>query len=307
VFDEIILLEVDNLPALVWSSLRVLKRLFGYDTIIDLEIHSRLSVIFMLLTCARNRIGFYTDISYWRCHLNTHLLYYNPAGGVYYFYDQIVRLFSVQALSLPDSRKVFRQNLGLAVEPAGTREAEPYRLGIGSCCSELGNVRKLTPAQWGEVLSQALMGQSAQALEIVLLGGKADAEFCQSVVTVLESALQKRFPGLSVKNQAGRLSMRDSILTISTCARFLCIDSGLLHLSRLLGIPTESYWGATSPELMLREIDPHIDQIHYARLPCSPCIHVTSTPPCGGNNVCMQRLTASGQSVESNPGWVIIS
>jgi hypothetical protein len=31
-------------------------------------------------------------------------------------------------------------------------------------------------------------------------------------------------------------------------------------------------------------------QIIYKPIYCSPCVHEVDEPPCGGNNVCMQRI-----------------
>ncbi|HEY1183982.1 MAG TPA: hypothetical protein VGE89_07345, partial [Bryobacteraceae bacterium] len=75
IFDETVIVRDDRgLPTLAADSARAFRKLFRHDALIDLEIHSRLTTVFALLTVARNRIGFFTSISFWRRHLNTHLL-----------------------------------------------------------------------------------------------------------------------------------------------------------------------------------------------------------------------------------------
>ena len=74
------------------SSFITLKNLFLQDTIINLELYSRLSTIFSLLTCARNRIAFHKDDFFWREHVETHHVYFNLYSGSYYFYDRIIKL-----------------------------------------------------------------------------------------------------------------------------------------------------------------------------------------------------------------------
>jgi hypothetical protein len=53
---------------------RAWKRLFRTGCA-DFEVHSRLTMVFCLLTCARNRAGFYIMASFWRRNLSTHLLF----------------------------------------------------------------------------------------------------------------------------------------------------------------------------------------------------------------------------------------
>jgi hypothetical protein len=59
VFDEILVLDDRSFVGLVTSSLRCLRTCFGNDTVIDLEIYSRLSTVLGIFTCARNRLGFF--------------------------------------------------------------------------------------------------------------------------------------------------------------------------------------------------------------------------------------------------------
>jgi ADP-heptose:LPS heptosyltransferase len=85
----------------------------------------------------------------------------------------------------------------------------------------------------------------------------------------------------------------------------ICIDSALLHYARLLGIPTISFWGPTDPASRLRESDVNRDEIHYHKLPCSPCVHVAQEPPCRGDNVCMRFAVDPDRVMEANPKWIL--
>src|SRR5262249_33076134 len=53
VFDEIIVIEDRAIGPLLWHSLSALSKLFLSDSILDLEIHSRLTTVLALMTCAR--------------------------------------------------------------------------------------------------------------------------------------------------------------------------------------------------------------------------------------------------------------
>jgi ADP-heptose:LPS heptosyltransferase len=87
IFDETLLIDDSTLPRTVSTALGAARRLFACDCIIDLEVHSRLSAVLTLLTCARNRVGFYTESGLWRRYIYTHLLFFNKHTGVFNFYE----------------------------------------------------------------------------------------------------------------------------------------------------------------------------------------------------------------------------
>ena len=82
----------------------------------------------------------------------------------------------------------------------------------------------------------------------------------------------------------------ESLVCIARSKQFIGIDSGLLHFATLLGIESWSIWGPTAPHTRLRPINGFKDHILYKPVFCSPCIHVTETPPCEGNNICIKNI-----------------
>jgi hypothetical protein len=82
VFDEIIVIRDDSAVTLVGDALSAIRKVFRCDAIVDLEVHSRLTTVFSVVTCAVNRVGFYTGISFWRQKLATHLLFCNISNGI---------------------------------------------------------------------------------------------------------------------------------------------------------------------------------------------------------------------------------
>ena len=89
----------------------------------------------------------------------------------------------------------------------------------------------------------------------------------------------KEFRSLTATNLAGKTSLEESVRGLANVDQLICIDSALLHFARLQGIPTLSFWGPTDPASRLRESQFNHDEIHYRRLPCSPCVHVASFWP----------------------------
>jgi ADP-heptose:LPS heptosyltransferase len=300
IFDEIIVIRDDSgLFALGVDSIKAFRRLFAYDAVIDLEIHSRLTTVFALLTGARNRLGFFTGISYWRRHLNTHLLFCNITNGIYNFYDQLAEIFGTAAVDVLECEREFRSKLGeWKFEDNGV-----FRVAIAPACSALSRERMLLREDWVGIVTQRLARlDPAAKVEIHLLGAPCDhAELSQ-----LGTLLEKQFVGrANVLNHAGKTKLRESVQIVAAMDEVLCIDSALLHFSRLVGRRTVSFWGPTDPATLMRPNSRGLDEIHYVRIPCSPCVHHSHQAPCQGQNICMRLAVDPTAPVPLNKPWVL--
>jgi ADP-heptose:LPS heptosyltransferase len=299
IFDEVIVIRDRSLWALALDSLAAIRKCFRCPAILDLEIHSRLSTVFTLFTCARNRIGFYTGVSFWRRNLSTHLLFYNVSNPIYDCYDRIAALWDAPVPDFRTCSGVFRSSLNL---PEGRRSnPERLRLGVTPCCSELSNERMLLPEEWLEVLKRRLAAADpAQQVEAHLFGGPSDKQALDRLGVVFQSGL----PRLTVINHAGK-PLLDSIRTLDEMDEVFCIDSALLHFARLLGKPTVSFWGPTDPKVLLRPAAVPFESVRYIKLSCSPCVHLAERPPCEGQALCMRLAADPQHSTERNPAWVL--
>ncbi len=278
VFDEILCIEDRNHFSLVRSSLAVWLRCLGsVDTVVDLEVYSKLTTVFSVLTAARNRIGFYLESTYWRLRIHSHLLFFNRFSGSYLFYDAIAELLDAP---IPDRRTYedhFRKNMVRLSQPETKR-----RITIGHGCSDFGKERMLSPEQWVQALTRR---NRAAEYEYIFLGSKNEREEAERIIGLL----RERLSGVSCINKCGTLSLRESLAFIDTSDEFWGIDSALIHFARLLGKKTVSFWGPTAPETRLRDEDLPTE-IHYKKILCSPCIHVAEAPPCRGRNICIESL-----------------
>ena len=299
VFDEIIVIRDSSPVYLLLDSLTAVRKVFRCGAIVDLEIHSRLTTVFSLVTCAKNRIGFYTGISFWRQKLATHLLFCNITNGIYYFYDQIALLFGAEIPDMGHCIPRFRSTLGV---PARSRDTECLRLALAPCCSDLGRERMLHPKEWIEILQRRLaMETTGRKVEIWLMGGRGDHQALEELSALILAA----FPQVATVNLAGKTSLAESVRKLSEVEELFCIDSALLHFARLQGIPTVSFWGPTDPASRLRESEFNRDQTHYFKLPCSPCVHVAQEAPCGGNNICMRFAVNPDARIDINQPWIV--
>ena len=299
VFDEIIVIRDDSALTLVGDSLAAIRKVFRCDAIVDLEIHSRLTTVFSVVTCAVNRVGFYTGISFWRQKLATHLLFCNISSGIYYFYDQIATLFGGHAPEMGECVSAFRRQLGVAQR---TADAGNLRIALAPCCSELGRERMLQDREWVDVLGRRFSREDpGRKIEIRLMGARGD----RAALEQLSGTIQRAFPDIVTANYAGKTSLAESVRGLAEVDELICIDSALLHFARLLGIPTISFWGPTDPASRLRASDSNRDEIHYHKLSCSPCVHVAQEPPCRGNNQCMRFAVDPDRQADTNPKWIL--
>jgi ADP-heptose:LPS heptosyltransferase len=299
-FDEIITIRDTSFFALLFDSFRAIFRLFRCPAIVDFEIHSRLSTVFCVLTLARNRIGFYTANSFWRRGLATHLLFCNLSGGIYHFYDQVAGLFEIPVVPFDVACEQFQRAFPpAAAKPVGgAGEIGARRIAIAPCCSDLGRERMLSLEQWRTVVGR--VAASGQAYSLHLLGGPGDVAYTAALAEALSTISP---PPAAVENLAGKLSLEESVAFLRTVERLFTIDSALLHFARLLRVPTDSFWGPTDPADRLRESGRLEERIHYARLTCSPCVHIASVPPCKGRNICMECAVNPDSPLPRNPIW----
>lgn len=295
VFDRIFALDDRSLLRLAGSAARSWPQLIGVDTVIDLEVYSRLSTVLSLLTLARNRVGFYLEAAFWRRGLHTHLLFFNRFSATHRFYDQVARLLG----AAPATREACEEALRRELPPAPPREPGRRRVAIGHACSDLARERMLSPSQWRTLLERR--GGLAGA-EVHVLGGADDRNDAEALI----AACAPHLPDAAWHDPCGRLRLEQSLALLGSSDEFIGIDSALLYFARLLGVPTTSFWGPTDPATRLQAFPGARDTVHYQKIACSPCIHVAEVPPCRGRNFCMSALIEP-LSEDEQPMWVIES
>lgn len=278
VFDEVVLIDDRSIFSLLFSSLKALSKVFRTDTFIDLEVHSRLSTIFSVFTCARNRLGFYREDVKNRRYFNTHHVFFNLHHGAYIFYEKLFSYIGADPLPI---REV--QN---KVLPFYKKEnfKETYQIAIGHGCSDLSPERQLKATQWLIHFKRYLPERNN--IEVIFLGGPKEFELGREI----HNLLQDSFPKIVFRNTCGTLKLSESLVVLANADEFWGIDSSLLHYARLFGKKTMAYFGPTMPQSLLRPIEDLDETIFYRPIYCSPCVHNTETPPCEGKNQCIEQF-----------------
>lgn len=275
VFDEIICIDDRNLPSMFTSMVRAWFRCFRVDTVVDMEVYSKLTTVFSVLTAARNRIGFYLESVFWRRRIHTHLIFFNRFAGSYHFYEQVAKLMDAPLVAMEECSEMFLKRFDAPPEDRVAR-----KISIGHACSEMGRERMLTAEQWCAVFTR----KDVTCEEFVFLGTRADYHQAQKII----EKLAVHFPEASFNNECGSMSLAESISCLNSSDEFWGIDSALLHYARLLGKKTVSFWGPTDPMTRLKNYPNVTAEVYYKKVPCSPCIHVAEEPPCYGDNICIK-------------------
>jgi ADP-heptose:LPS heptosyltransferase len=287
VFDRLIVIDDRGVLPLLRSGFRAWRELLGADTVVDLEVYSRLSTVFTLLTCARNRLGFYLESAFWRQGLHTHLIFFNRFSGSYLFYEKLMELLGAKPASIEECRRHL-----LAGLPEPPARADAPTVCIGGACSEMGRERMLAPEHWRKVLLEH--EREGERRRFVFLGAASDRVDGERILSVLREAA----PRHAYENLCGELTLAGSLSVLAGADAFWGIDSGLLHYARLLGVPSLSFWGPTHPDTRLKPVPGLDESVSYRKVPCSPCIHLAEQPPCRGNNVCIRNLFESASDEE---------
>jgi ADP-heptose:LPS heptosyltransferase len=277
-FDRYHVIDDSSLVRLVASTFGALwESARHHDHLVDLEVHSRLTTAFSVLTGVRNRIGFVDEIVFWRRAFYTHMTFFNTHGPVYAFYDMLASWFDLHQIPVAAFNADFRERVLRVALPPDLRP--PFgSIILAPACSNFGKEREITPPEWKAILSH----DEAAATSVAVLGGGGDAVLGDAVIGELGGG----------NNLCGRLSLVQAARMIAEAERFYGIDSLLLHLARMLGVPVVSLWGPTRPATRLRPIAT-AERIAYVSPPCSPCIHVHETPPCAGARPCMAAAVAA--------------
>jgi len=296
-FDEFHdVVDDQGLWKLICSTASALIRCVRVDTIIDLEIYSRLTTIFCALTLARNRIGFYLDVAFWREGITSHLFYFNRSTSTPLYYEQVARSLGATVPSMAEARAHFLAANGFSRKEQSHRER--HRVGLGVLCSEIAHERQLTTDQWAILLRRKF---AIEQLELNLFGSKPEMNQMQSI----ERQLRRHLPGVTINNFCGQLSLHDAAAILAELDEFWSIDTGLLHIARLIGLPVTSFWGPTSPDRLILRTSDVREVVFYNKIHCSPCVHNSEQPPCHGNNICMQQYTRAVPPEEIDQPWII--
>jgi ADP-heptose:LPS heptosyltransferase len=273
IFDEIHAVSLDNPLTFLASFISYFYRIIFSEYVINLEIYSKLASLITLYTMSKNRIGLYPNFNHWQSHLINQPIFISNRHPVYESYANIAHTLGCHNISFLKFKEYFKLSHKIKL-----RTDKKYIV-LAPFCSDIYKERELNPHQLNSIILNLHLPKNTQ---FILIGGKNDLD----KATSLERILLKN--NYAIKNNVGKTSLLEVMDFLNQAKLLITIDSGILHLARLTGTKTFSYWGPSDPATRLFEKS-ELDQTIYNRISCSPCVHSLDKAPCYGNNLCMKQ------------------
>ena len=233
VFDDIWRVDTGSLSITISTALKYIAQSWRLKElwVADLEVYSKLTTVFALLTMARNRFGFYLRPVFFRKYFNTHNILFKQSVCLEDNYDRLAQAITNEEVLPIVQQPVAREN----------EWQRPYII-VNNTCSSLASVRKLPDATFAAICNWILTNTHYRVAFVGTANDKPDID--QFVEEHLQAHKQK-----------GRLLNIAGALDVEACYRFIAdkgacmvtIDCDSLHIARKLGLPTVSIWEPTDP------------------------------------------------------------
>ena len=268
------------------------------DTVIDLELFSRVSSLLSMLSGARTRVGFhnYRGEGLHRGEHLTHRVHYNPYCHMSQNFMALVEALDCDPQEIPQPKRV------IPVQPPPVRvgtdpEAFTYvRERLAECYSltpehhlvvvnhdagSLLPIRSWPLERFIELIRRLL---TSDPLLVVVLMGIAEAK--ESARTIVARVGDPRCVDFVGKTR----TLTDVVELFHQSALVITNDSGPAHFATLTPIKSITLFGPETPVLYGTLGD---DAVHlYAQFACSPCLSALNhrNSPCTDNK-CLQAIS----------------
>ncbi len=273
-------------PFSFWKKIRILRlekpRLF-----IDLQIHTHqsLSMLLSLLSGASIRVGLKSSPNRARDRFLTHSIYFNRHQPLYAVFRQVGNLLELGPL--PHSPKIpiifSSKEQDRVLEKLDLPDPQKRLIVINPNASRLSHERRWPRTHFIKLIEGFL--RKFPETNVVFPGGPGEYQYNEPILESFSDS------GYTMRNVAGQLTLQETAALLKKASLFLTNDSGPLHLALALGTPTVAMFGPTHPDLILYRPNPPKSIFLYEPIYCSPCLHHTPTPPCAGDNKCIQAIT----------------
>ena len=290
--DNVLTIDDSGIVSMALSTFKLVLQLLKIkvDAFIDLEVYSRYSSCIALMSCARNRYGFFRNDIHWHVGIYTHMLYFNNQKNITDIYLQISNYLTNSNnynKELPSFE--FKEENKLEVEKYFednklNKDGNDIYIGINANASELALERRYPPNYFVELIDNLSLIKEKNIF-IFLIGSPNEKKYLEEEIYNKLSDDSK----YKVFLTAGIFSLNASIFLLSKFDLFITTDSGPLHFAYAQNINIISIWGTGSYF--------HYGLINYdrevymsANVYCSPCLYLTVKSPCCGNNICLKMI-----------------
>lgn len=289
--DKVLTIDDTGIISMAFSTFNLIVNLLKIkaDVFMDLEVYSRYSTCVSIMSCARNRYGFFRHDIHWHIGIYTHMLYFNNQKNITEIYLQLSKYltksendyktlpnFNFSEKNKKEVEDYFENNFNKE------KNGENYYIGINANASELALERRYPPQYFLELIENL---SQVKNIYIFLIGSPSERQYLEDEIynKLDENSKNKTFL------TAGKFSLNGSIYLLSKFDLFITTDSGPLHFAYAQNINIISIWGPCS-HLHYGVKDYKNDIEINSNAYCSPCIHLTIRPPCRGHNICLQKI-----------------
>ncbi len=222
----------------------------------------------------RHRVGYSTD---GRAILLTHAI---PRPKTGYrsrhqvdYYINLLRSIGLKIASR-DPRLFLSEELkDRARQFMSRHEFDPDRITVGLAPGAMyGEAKRWPAARFAQVADLAVDRWNAN---ILIFGSEKEKHIGEAVQKAM------RHPSIDL---SGKTSLGQAIELVSICSFFVTNDSGLMHISAALGVPTLAIFGSTDPTATGPR-GPKT-RIIYHEVDCAPCLR----PTCSKDFRCMLSI-----------------
>lgn len=315
--DNVFEIRADSFGHLVQDVFKLLTwfRTQRIDTIIDLELFSRITALLSALSGAHNRVGFYryNTEGLYRGRLMTHPVQYNPLLHISKNFIALINSVLSDSREVPFSKQPISNDEINLVKPSIDLEAkqalrqriqqahprfdpQSHRLIlINANASELLPQRCWPTTHYAKLI-HLLLTQNDH-LFILLTGAPSESKRANELETMVNNP--------HCVNFCGGVPFLELPTLYSISHLMVTNDSGPGHFSATTRLRTLVLFGPESPDIYgpLGERTRTLS----LKLPCSPCVSAANHrhTPCT-NNVCMQNILPQ-QVYQKIEDWLDIS
>ena len=281
----------DAAAFLIWTRRR------GIDTVIDLELFSRVTALLTGFAGAERRVGFYRfhNEGLYRGEMLTHRVAYNPHIHIAKNLIALVDALLAPAPQIPYSKTVIADDeLTVSLpKPAEAARAEmlerirekapfdPARqrlVLVNPNASELLPHRRWMPERYAELIRR-LLAQYPDLL-VAITGAPSERAEAEAMAAAC---------GARCLSLAGHTKLAELPALYALASMMVTNDSGPSHFAAAAGLPTLVLFGPETPKLY-RPLGP--SRAIYAGLACSPCVSASNHRKTAcTDNVCMQAIS----------------
>ncbi len=186
-----------------------------------------------------------------------------PRHERYYYLELLRRAGLIDAIPQTDA---------IRLDDRGVQRKHTIGVSPGAA---YGSAKRWLPERFAEAASRVAKERNAS---VALFGSKDERALCEQVAA--------KMGDVRVTNYAGQTTLAQFIELAAQCEVFLTNDSGAMHISSALGIPTVAIFGATD-DIATGPTGAHSVVVRET-VECSPCL----LRECPIDHRCMTRVRA---------------